>query len=691
MELFVYRWDYINGLIYGSLPGGRYLEISGFIPWAYKHGGSIKMKKLMGSETVYVSKVPSMHPDVIIQFLTVSDLQQVGWVAIDKVADGRCIRCRYTDIKPSPRIDVPDLHIVSFDIEAYSMDRSFPNPTKKEDKIICISTVDNRGETRTFSGDENSFIGDFMSYILAADVLVGYNVHGFDWNYILERHDIAHSSKYPGIAPEIVAKEWSSSAVQNIKLRYLSIPGILSLDLYYYLARSFKIDDYRLDTVAEYFGAGSKLDMPVWKMWDDYEKGEISEIIQYCEQDCRLVLDVVEKSGMIGDVLALAKVTYTHAELLFTMGQQIRIRSMLRRECIKYGYVDDSKYSESEPYQGAHVIEPVPGVYDNCACMDFASLYPSIIIAENICYTTFQNGEFNKNIFGLIPNLVHRLIDERNNIRHDPAQKAYANALKVCANSIYGVFGARGQLCLMPAAIRITRIGRESLNKAVNYLNDNGYKVIYGDTDSCIYSPIDGNKMSDEQHAEVAANVSALFPQPIQMKFEGTFKRFLVLGKKMYITMDYEDQIKYKGVLPARRDNCKFVVNTYKEIVEMVMKDRKFRDKIRDIIRHVDTISSDMFTMKKTYNGPYRILNYPLEVYNRAYGPLKKGETVFVFVSNGKTLGERMRPLSSSDPIDYMWYLQRLVKPIDLIMAASGKVFRMKHNIELYDPEASNN
>jgi hypothetical protein len=155
--------------------------------------------------------------------------------------------------------------------------------------------------------------------------------------------------------------------------------------------------------------------------------------------------------------------------------------------------------------------------------------------------------------------------------------------------------------------------------------------------------------------------------------------------------MDYEDQIKYKGVLPARRDNCKFVVNTYKEIVEMIMKDRKFRDKIRDIIRHVDTISSDMFTMKKTYNGPYKILNYPLEVYNRAYGPLKKGETFFVFVSNGKALGERMRPLSSSDPIDYMWYLQRLVKPIDLIMAASGKVFRMKHNIELYDPEASNN
>jgi DNA polymerase delta subunit 1 len=678
MELYIYRWDYYNRLIYGSSTDGRYVEVSGFIPWEYVENGSMPMKTLLGSKSVNVSKIPAIHKDAVIQFLSVKNLSQTGWVIVeDPETSGKCINCKH--LTSSKRMDIPELHIMAFDIEAYSLDRSFPNPEINENNIICISTYSNQNGAKTFSGDESTFVGEFYQYILEADIIIGYNTHGFDWRYITTRHDVPFFSKYPQIHSECITKSWSSSAYKNVDVSYLSIPGIIVIDLYSYCSRSFKIDDYRLNTVAKYFGVGTKLDMPVEKMWTDYERGEIREVIDYCVQDCKLVLDIIEKSGMINDIMALSKITYTAVDELFTSGQQNRIRSMLKNECIKYNYVDNFEYNDSEPYKGAYVIEPEPGMYDHCACMDFASLYPSIIIAENICYSTYQNGTFNKAIFGIIPNLVRRLVDERNAIRNDPALKAYANALKICANSIYGVFGAKGKLNLMPAASKITQVGRESLEKAVKHLDDQGYHVIYGDTDSCIYT--NGKRMTDEEHVKIAEGVTKLFAQPMQMKFESTYKRFLVLGKKMYITLDYEDNINYKGVVPARRDSSVFIVDFYKDVATRIMKDLKFRDHCREVIRNISTEPREKFIMKKSYNGPYKLKNYPLEVYNRSYGPLGKGEHVWVIVSYGHALGERLRPASSDEPVDYQWYLERLVNPIDLLMSTTNKVFRIKHNI----------
>jgi DNA polymerase delta subunit 1 len=676
MELFVYKWDYFYNTIYGSTTNGRYIEIHGFIPWEYIEGGPIPMKTLMGSKRIMVSKVPAIHDDAIIQFLSTNKLFQTGWVTVNKPEIlGKCIRGE--SIEASSRMDIPDLHIIAFDIEAYSLNRSFPNPGINEDKIICISAVSNQNGAVSFSGDESTFVGDFYKYIMDADIVVGYNTHGFDWRYITTRHDIPHYSKYPRVNSECITKSWTSSAYKNVDVSYLSVPGIIIVDLYSYCYRSFKIDDYRLNTVAKYFDVGSKLDMPVDKMWDSYEEGDIAEVIEYCVQDCQLVLDVIERSGMINDVMSLSRVTFTAVDQLYTRGQQNRIRSMLKNECIKYGYIDNFEYNDSEKYQGAYVIEPDAGMYDHCACMDFASLYPSIIIAENICYSTYRNGDFDKKIFGIIPNLIQRLIDERKKFR---SNAAYSNALKICANSIYGVFGAKGKLNLMPAASKITQVGRESLEKAVNYLNENGYHVIYGDTDSCIYT--NGKQMSDEEHISIAAEVTKLFSEPMQMKFECSFRRFLVMEKKMYITLDYEGNVKYKGVVPARRDSSKFVVDFYKDVATKVIKDEKFRDHCREVIRTISEQPRENFIMKKTYNGPYKLENYPLEVYNRRYGPLDKGQHIWVIVSYGNKLGDRLRPADSDEPIDYQWYLERLVNPIDLIMSTADKVFRIRHNIK---------
>jgi hypothetical protein len=60
---------------------------------------------------------------------------------------------------------------------------------------------------------------------------------------------------------------------------------------------------------------------------------------------------------------------------------------------------------------------------------------------------------------------------------------------------------------------------------------------------------------------------------------------------------------------------------------------------------------------------------------------LDKGQHIWVIASYGNKLGDRLRPADSDEPIDYQWYLERLVNPIDLIMSTADKVFRIKHNI----------
>ena len=187
-------------------------------------------------------------------------------------------------------------------------------------------------------------------------------------------------------------------------------------------------------------------------------------------------------------------------------------------------------------FAGGFVQEPIPGLYDNIICLDFASLYPSIIQAYNICYTTLvkpnsdnekllnpdtyneikieinsdeiddgkdedksaedgdektksyvikQNHKFVKKdtYYGILPRLVAKLVDERKAVRKqlegvkDPILKTILDkrqlALKISANSVFGFLGvAKGKLPLMEGAMSITSKGRELIQHVNEYVSN---------------------------------------------------------------------------------------------------------------------------------------------------------------------------------------------------------------------------
>ena len=89
----------------------------------------------------------------------------------------------------------------------------------------------------------------------------------------------------------------------------------------------------------------------------------------------------------------MARVTGVPINFLLNRGQQIKVMSQLLRKAKQHNYISPTetvKKNDNEiGFEGAFVLDPKVGLYDDpIATLDFASLYPSIMIAHNLCYTT---------------------------------------------------------------------------------------------------------------------------------------------------------------------------------------------------------------------------------------------------------------------------------------------------------------
>ncbi len=112
----------------------------------------------------------------------------------------------------------------------------------------------------------------------------------------------------------------------------------------------------------------------------------------YNVQDSVLTIDLCEKLNLWTSMEAMSNTMHVPMSYLHTRGQQIKVLAMVYRETIFNDIIIPNKpkpkEEDLEKYQGAMVIEANPGDYDNVICFDFESLYPSVMIAYNICHTT---------------------------------------------------------------------------------------------------------------------------------------------------------------------------------------------------------------------------------------------------------------------------------------------------------------
>jgi DNA polymerase delta subunit 1 len=530
------------------------------------------------------------------------------------------------------------IRVLSFDIECKGRKGHFPEA--EMDPVIQIANVvSEQGAKKpairnvfaldtcnpivgadVFSfKDEGDMLLKWAEFVRACDpdIITGYNIQNFDIPYLINRAKalrLKNTYNYWGriIKNQVRMRDttFQSSAFGKRENIETTIEGRVIFDMLPYMFRNHKMSSYSLNAVSAEFLGNQKEDVH-FSIISDLQNGSAEDrrrLAVYCLKDAYLPLQLMDKLCVMINYVEMARVTGVTIDFLLNRGQQIKVMSMLLRKCQKAKFVIPvlPRDTSDSQYEGATVIEPKKSFYQEpIATLDFASLYPSIMMGYNLCYSTLLSQqdvaklkpeEYQKTPSGdyfvtadtrkgLLPIILEEILAARKQAKKDmkaatdPMQKAVQNgrqlALKVSANSVYGFTGATvGQLPCLAIASAVTSYGRDLLLQTKDevekhYTIENGYKanavVVYGDTDSVMINfgvPTVAEAMPLAE--EAAALVTKKFPKPVMLEFEKVYWPYLLMNKKRYAGLLWTNPDKYdymdcKGLETVRRDNCLLV------------------------------------------------------------------------------------------------------------------------------------
>lgn len=380
-----------------------------------------------------------------LRFFHIKNINLCKWIKIKK-SDAQLItndfsKCKYeyevedfNDIYPSNIDKIGPMKILSYDIECTSCDGSFPQFSRKSDEIIQIgNTMEVYGKGPGADVNfiislkncqpidncevincktEKELIQKWCEKIneIDPDIITGYNIWGFDYQYIYERarfyfdvDEVLNISRIQDLSQSnfrdnekiYIIKHLSSSAMGDNELKYLNTIGRINIDLIKYVRDNKKLSSYKLDHVAEEFIGQNKNPVTPNQIFDWYHEGKpekITEIAKYCIQDCKLVNKLVNKLSVIENSIGMSNTCWIPLNYVFTRGQGIKAHSLVLKECSTLGYILPHKprIEGSGDFKGATVLTAKSGIhYYPVSALDFASLYPSCMISHNICISSF--------------------------------------------------------------------------------------------------------------------------------------------------------------------------------------------------------------------------------------------------------------------------------------------------------------
>lgn len=257
---------------------------------------------------------------------------------------------------------------------------------------------------------EEEMLRGFYNYVhqYDADVITGYNISSFDLPYLIRRVEVLDvrdkatnklisMGRFRQREDQDIIKVSYSKATGERLFHTPEVPGRDCYDFMHYIMRDHKLQSYQLASVAQTFLGDTKNDVPYSAIPSLYRNNR-ERLNDYCLKDAELVLMLMSYLNNMNFLTALARLIGTISlERLYVDGKQSQVFSCLKRFLCKEGLdkivPDDNPYSLPEEdgedgvsYEGAHVFEPKTlGLYVKLLlCLDYASLYPSIIIAYNL-------------------------------------------------------------------------------------------------------------------------------------------------------------------------------------------------------------------------------------------------------------------------------------------------------------------
>ncbi|KAL6122571.1 hypothetical protein NUSPORA_00337 [Nucleospora cyclopteri] len=720
---------------------------------------------IMKKETVKCKIFESNFPFVL-RFM--NDLKMTGMCYI-KLKNWEIIRSEpfvvktwssFIEILPltGDFIKVLPMKILSFDIECCGETDSFPTAQidpviqignticstqgeKLEKVIFCLKEVEKiPGATVKWYENEADLLREWQKFVVETDpdIILGYNIKNFDFPYLLERAETLKIKNFGRLGrtekvSKTIKKTQSSTGFGTLETSDIYLEGRMIFDLFHILKRDFKLRSYSLNSVSAHFLGEQKEDVPYSSMnsLQNGNKETRRRIATYCLKDTYLPVRIFDKLNIFINYVELSRATYVPIEFFSTRGSSIKVLSQIYRAAFLNNYVvPDMNITENESsYEGAFVMDPIKGFYsDPIAVLDFSSLYPSIMISKNLCYTTliskqqFDSWENKEEVIqtptgnffvnkkkkeGLLPRILKDLLANRKETKallkktDDPWLKKSLDgrqlALKICANSIYGFTGATvGQLPCLEISQSTTAFGREMIRQTKNLIEENFSKtnkyshdtqVIYGDTDSVMINFKENDmKAVFRMSKEIATFVSATFEKPVSLEFEKVYWPYLLMNKKryaglIYTTPEKADRIDSKGIESVRRDNCELVKTIIDVCLNKILYNRDVEGAVRFVKNRVgelyaDKIDLSQLVISKTFTkNNYVVRSAHVELVERLR---KRGVEVrigdripYVIIAKDKKSKiydkseDPVYALENNLPIDTEYYIEnQLKKPI---------------------------
>jgi DNA polymerase I len=433
----------------------------------------------------------------------------------------------------------PKLKILSFDIE---------NSIKTgEIYTICCAIMGNRElRTEKIVGEEPEIIKKFVETLNKhdPDIITGYNIEGYDFPLLSERAE-KHNIEI------IIGRD--KSALMSTKGRYWRIHGRLSVDVWLAAKRELRPKRETLAHMAKIVLNEKKLDVDPSKIDEEWERNR-EKVINYCLKDAELALHILEKIAVIEKAMDLATVSKLPLDDVLNGRTSTLIDSILIREADRnWIAVPCTKHTHGgERIIGGYVHSIQPGLYHWIIVMDFKSMYPSIIISNNLCFTTLNpDGEIvsptgvrfigKAKRKGLLPGILEKLMNERDAVKKKMREttdsekidyyNGLQNAIKTLMNAFYGVFASSFYRFTNPKiGGSITAFARENIKNVINMLNKDNINVVYSDTDSIFFQSPYKNLKETVLFGE---KISERFSEGgTILEFEKVLKAFFSHGKK---------------------------------------------------------------------------------------------------------------------------------------------------------------
>jgi DNA polymerase zeta len=505
--------------------------------------------------------------------------------------------------------------------------------------ILCLSSEDGIVERIAkqvsvdveYESDELELINRIVDIVrqFDPDILAGYEVHNSSWGYLIERARLKYEYN---LCDEISrmksqshgrfgkdADRWGFTHTSTIR-----VTGRHMINIWRAMRGELNLLQYTMENVVFHLlhkriPHYQHTDLTGW--YTNSRPRDLAKVLHHFLTRVQLNLDILEANEIVPRTSEQARLLGVDFFAVISRGSQYKVESTMFRIAKPENFILISPSRKQVGQQNALeclplVMEPQSAFYSSpLLVLDFQSLYPSVMIAYNYCYSTClgrivswrgrnkmgfmdfkrepQLLELVKDHINIAPNgmmyvkpemrksLLAKMLGEiletrvmvKSGMKQDKDDRTLQQllnnrqlALKLLANVTYGYTSASfsGRMPCSEIADSIVQTGRETLEKAIALIHATekwGAEVVYGDTDSLfIYLKGRTRDQAFNIGEEIAAAVTAANPRPIKLKFEKVYHPCVLLAKKRYVGFKYEHRnqtepdFDAKGIETVRRD-----------------------------------------------------------------------------------------------------------------------------------------